>query len=156
MIVMEYTLAGKINGKPAAEYKKLHYSMSPGGYMFICKIRGKDVAVPFDWSSYAGTYNDDGTITIYAGEKTVWGGGPELDDIFEEEWKSLGISRKDLTAKTLAATSAIIDFYIDYEEIGDEADNDYLNILSLSLSDETGTYEVSKEVLEAAGNILKL
>lgn len=159
-IRMHYTLSGRLDGKSLNEFVKIpNYSLSFGGFEFEVPIRGKNICVPFDWESYLGKINPDGTLSGFHGESTFFstGSDDELDECFEEEWKQLGITREDLTADVMAEAIAIREFYVDYEPVADNNDGDELYIQRLSFLDEAGReYEVSDKVLAAAGNILTL
>lgn len=156
MLKMRYTLNGKLNGKSIRDYLESGDDFfSPGGFEFECQINGKDVSVQFDWESYEMSLNDDGSVTVRHGEKTLFGGEPELDSCYEESWTMEGITREDITAKVLASTSKIVEFYLDYDA-NEDSTMDSVEITSLELVDETGTYSVQNTVLKQAGNILRL
>lgn len=161
-IRMHYTLSGRLYGRSLKDFFEIpHYSSSIaiGGFEFEIPLNGKSISVPFDWKSCIGLVNPTGTISCLHGERNSFstGSDDELDDCYEEEWKRLGIKREDLSANVMANVTAIREFHVDYGPVADNNDGDELYIQRLSFLDETGReYEVSDEVLAAAGNILRL
>lgn len=158
-IRMQYTLSGRLCNRSLKEFSDIqNRSFTPGGFAMEMPIHGKAVCVPFDWCSYSASVNADGTMTVIHGEKTIFSVSAEneLDDCYEEDWIALGINREDLTSETMAKTTAIRDFAIDYWPIPENPD-DELYLESLVFLDDDGTeYPVNDAVLKAAGNILKL
>lgn len=167
-IMMRYTVKGCLGRKTdLREFAKMaESSFTSGGFAMDIPIKGKVVTVPFDWDSYSGSTNEDGTMTVTHGEKTLFSTGAEdeLDDCHEEEWGKLGISREDLTAKTLANAVAIREFYVDYcptsedmEPTQDETLNDHLYLTELCFIDGNGAeYYVADPVLKETGDLLEL
>lgn len=154
MIRMSYILKGTLAGMSAKKYLKEDAGyFSVGGFEVLCPINGSDVAVPFDWESQIDEVNEDDTITVTHGITTIFGGDAELDDCFEDTWNKLGISRNDLTARTLAGMKEILEFHIEYEN---EDDDDHLELVSLEFCDKNTTYKVPEDVLKATGNLLLL
>lgn len=166
-VFMKYTLTGTICGKTLKEFAKMpQSSFSPGGFQMEIPINGNNICVPFDWPSYSANGNDDGTMTVMHGCKTLFSTGDdsELDDCFEDDWARLGITREDLTAETLAKVSKIVEFYIDYypysEDIGinpEDVKEDELYLKELCFIDgNDNEYPVPKSILDATGNLLEL
>lgn len=167
-VMMRYTVKGCLGGKTdLREFTKMaNSSFSSGGFAMEVPVRGKVIAVPFDWASYSGGANDDGTLTTTHGEKTFFsvGAESELDDCYEEDWEKLGISREDLTAETLAKAVSIKEFYVDYEPVPDTIESapkkdaeDHLYLTELCFIDGDGKeYYVADSVLKEAGDLLTL
>ena len=160
-IRMQYTLSGRLCNKSLKEFSDIQgRSFTPGGFAIDVPIHEKTICVPFDWCSYSASVNEDGTMTVIHGEKTIFSVGAEneLDECYEEDWIALGISREDLTSEVMAKTTAIREFAIDYWPVPNDQDqDDELHIESLCFLDDDGTeYPVEDTVLKAAGNILKL
>lgn len=152
MLKMNVILSGKINGMTFEKYRDSKQYLGFGGYCFKCMINGEDKSVCFDWNSFVANVQEDGTLLLEAGERTWFGGDEELDNIYDEEYKENGFSRSDLTAKVLASTTSIEEFVVDYD-IDDEKEN-YINLHSIIFFDETGSYEVSKDVLDKYNNLI--
>lgn len=167
-VMMRYTVRGCLCGKTdLREFTKIvDGSFSSGGFAMDVPIKGKVMTVPFDWDSYSGGANADGTLTVTHGEKTLFSVGDEnaLDDCHEEEWRRLGVTREDLTAETLAKTVAIREFYVEYyptlEDLKlapKEGTKDHLYLTELCFIDGNGEeYYVADSVLKETGDLLEL
>ena len=159
-IRMTCVLSGRLCGMSLSDFfNKPKFGLSFGGFEMEIPIHGKSIPVPFDWESYIVTLNNDGTLTLRCGESTFFstGSDEELDDVYEEEWKKLGVTREDLIPETMAESTAINEFYVDYEPVPEESDEDVLYIQRLSFLDDAGReYDLSDEVLKKVGNILTL
>lgn len=158
-IRMQYKLSGRLCNRSLKEFSDIqNRSFTPGGFAMEVPIHGKTVYVPFDWCSYSASVNEDGTMTVIHGEKTIFSVDAEnkLDACYEETWAALGINKEDLTPEAMAKTTAIREFAIDYWPIPENPD-DELYLESLVFLDDDGTeYPVNDAVLKAAGNILNL
>lgn len=167
-VMMRYTVKGCLCGKTdLREFAKIPESnFASGGFEMEVPINGRTVSVPFDWDSYSASSNEDGSMTVTHGEKTVFSvcTEDELDDCHEEEWKKLGISREDLTAETLSKTTTIKEFYTEYypmpedlEPTPKEDNEDCLYLTELCFIDGDGKeYYVADSVLKETGNLLTL
>ena len=147
-IRMQYTLSGRLCNKSLKEFSDMKdSSFTPGGFAMDVPIHGKTVYVPFDWCSYSASVNEDGTMTVIHGEKTIFSVSAEneLDDCY-------------LTPEVMAKATEIREFYIDYWPAPANADSDdTLTVTKLCFLDDDGTeYPVDDAVLKAAGNVLKL
>lgn len=113
-----------------------------GGYSVTTIVNGKELQVPFDWESCVANVQEDGTILIEAGESTSFGGKPELDNCYDEEYRNLGIKRVDLTAEVLAAATSIDEFVISC----DSNEEPEIELVSMEFLDDTGVYRVRDNV----------
>ena len=137
-IRMQYTLSGRLCNKSLKEFSDMKdSSFTPGGFAMDVPIHGKTVYVPFDWCSYSASVNEDGTMTVIHGEKTIFSVSAENE---------------------LDEATEIREFYIDYWPAPANADSDdTLTVTKLCFLDDDGTeYPVDDAVLKAAGNVLKL
>lgn len=146
MTTMEMIIDGTFGGQPVADYYRSGGYVSYGGYEFICKIKDRELNIPFDWASTCTLVNDDETITVQNGVFALFDGDYEIDDCFDDEYAKLGINREDITAEVLAGTSSIFEFYYDYEPV---MDGDKIKILSIKLSDGENDLFVSQDVIDA-------
>lgn len=148
MLKMRAKMEGIADGMSFKDYLNKGGFLSFGGYEFCCLVGGRCINIPFDWESHICNMNlpEDGSISLEEGTKTPLGGFPELDDIFDEEYKRLGIQREEITAKLLASAVEITEFGLDYD--AEDISKDYLHILELEFEDDTGVYKVDGEVLD--------
>lgn len=142
MLEMYVEMTGTINGLPFLDYKELDVGMSFGGYCFDIVINKKQYTINFDFPGYAASIQEDGKLILEAGAKTIFGRNDFLDDCYDSEYKSMGISRGDLIASVLASATKINEFVVDCDgEIE-------FKILSITFIDDTGTYNVNKKVIQ--------
>lgn len=142
MMKMKAVLRGTIDGKSFAEYRDSNKGLSFGGYAVTTTVKGKELQVPFDWESFVANVQEDGTLLIEAGEPTCFGGEPELDSCYDDEYDELGIKRTDLTAKVLASATSIDEFVISC----DSDEEPELELVSMEFIDDTGTYRAGDNV----------
>ena len=148
MLKMQAILDGKLNGMNFEEFKNSGQGLSFGGFCFTLNINGEDVDVNFDWDCFVANVQEDGTLLLEEGQSTLFGGNSELDDIYDEEYEEQGFSRADLTAQTLANTSEIREFTIDYDTDEEKNSGDYLHIVELKFSDGVSEYKVPGDILD--------
>ncbi len=141
MLKMYVEMAGTVNGLSFLDYKQSCAGMSFGGYCFDIVINGKQYTVDFDFPGYAAFMQEDGKLILEAGAKTIFGRNDFLDDCYDSEYKSMGISRDDLSASVLASATKINEFVIDCDGKIE------FQILSITFIDDTGTYNVDQEVI---------
>lgn len=133
-------------------------SLGIGGFCFGV---GKH-NIPFDWTAYSGGWCENGRLSFVTGYG--WMNDFELDECFDEDYAKLGIKREDISAKILASTHYIEEFYVDFEVatkdgiqecgVGENTNKDAvykLKLLSIVFEDiETGkTFPVDNKVLDA-------
>lgn len=142
---MVAVLSGNIGGMLPSDYKRTDGAICFGGFDFEIEKDGKRLNVPFDFLGCVANIKADETIVLEEGAKTfLSGGNDQLDDCFDEQYAKMGISREDLTADVLAATTKINEFTIDC----DDCDVN-LNIDSITFIDDNGNeYSVEKQVIE--------
>lgn len=145
MLKMNAVIDGVMNGKPIKDFKVYKNGLTFGGFCFTCKINGENKDVNFDWDSYAGKIQKDGTLLLMEGEDGLFPGTGELDDIYDAEYEENGFLRSDLTAKLLSETTNIKEFCIDYD---DASEDDYFHIKSITFIDDIGSYSVSGDILD--------
>lgn len=145
MIIMKMIIDGVFGGQPVADYYKSGGYVSYGGYEFVCKIKDRELNIPFDWASTCTLVNDDETITVQNGVFALFDGDYEIDDCFDDEYAKLGIKREDITAEILAETSSIFEFYYDYDKV---IDGDYMKIISIKFSDGGNDFFVAQDVID--------
>ena len=132
--------------------------VSIGGFRFAIG----DKVVPFDWEQHYGEEEDN--LFSYVTGAGFGHGTYELDDdCFERDYAKLGIKREDISAEFLSSVHHIEDFYVNFEDSGDDVSIGYfsdnakpgaeykLELVEISFEDiATGKYyDVKKEVLEA-------
>lgn len=142
MIVL---LKGTINGMLPSEYKQTGGYLSFGGYNFQCQIGEHSISVPFDFPGFSANVQDDETIRLEAGADTLLSNHNDyLDDCYDSVYTTLGITRDDITARSLASAVEINEFVVDC----DEGDTD-LQIQSITfVGDKGDSYEVAQDVIE--------
>ena len=81
-------------------------AICPGGFTF--EVNGK--AIPFDWDASA-TSEENGVFTYESGYGSFFNDF-DIPNYWDEEYKELGLTREDITAKLLASTNNIQEFFI--------------------------------------------
>ena len=140
VVKMEAVITGTINGESLEEYKASGKHLSFGGYSAVMEIKGKERKVNFDWISHIANIVDN-KIVLEAGGKTPFGGGPELDDCYEDEYKNDGFGIDDLTAAVMSKITEFDEFVI-YGEFDEDVDPD-LKLESVKFSDGEREYVAS-------------
>ena len=110
MLKMFVKMEGTIGDYPSLrEFKESENGLSFGGYCFQIPINGKEIDVPFDFPGFVANIQDDGTLLLEAGADTLFslGDNSQLEDCWDDEYKELGISRENLTAKVLSSVVTI-------------------------------------------------
>lgn len=141
------------NGKLIPLSKKEVTSLSIGGYYFV--INGKEI--PFDWDAFCGD-EEDNIFEFETGYGFLFNDF-ELSDCYDEDYKTLGIARENITAAYLASVDEITEFHINFiDEDGDECDlgsNASIERYKIKLLEITFTnvdtgdgYDVRQEVLD--------
>ena len=131
-------------------------NLSIGGFAFV--VNGN--SIPFDWDAHCWSERK-GIFHL----ETGWGSffnEFEIPEYWDDEYAKLGLTREQITAKFLASTTQIEDFYLSmFDEaddvdtgIGNNADPDkrfYIELISVSFEErDTGnSYDVDKSVIEA-------
>lgn len=137
-------------------------SVCPGGFTF--EVGGK--AIPFDWDASA-TSEENGIFTYESGYGPFFNDF-EIPDYWDEDYKELGLTREDITAKLLASVNIIREFYINLVPKGEDGDVDFsgnddpetdyvVELLEISFTerDTSKTFKVKKKVLrEYNGKII--
>lgn len=131
-------------------------NLSIGGFTFV--VNGN--AIPFDWDAHC-CGEKNGVFHLETGY------GPFFNDFqiheyWDEEYAEMGLTRDQITAKFLASTTEIKEFYIgmfdeetdDDTGFGDNTDFDerfYIELLAISFEErETGdSYDVDESVIKA-------
>jgi hypothetical protein len=133
---------GNLVLKTEQKFYELPYSSRIGG--FAVEYKGKDLEFNFLNASSSAKIIDDGKVQV------EWDLSILDQDTYREEWKKLGISDKDLTAKFLTSLD-LIDLYggIYFGENAEKTDNSASAVVvSFSLrdenSDETFNFSISK------------
>lgn len=131
-------------------------NMTIGAFSFV--IGGR--TVPFDWNACSGSEKDK----VFRFEM---GPGPffkeyELSDCYDEDYKALGVERKDITAEYLASAEFVEEFHVNFDDqeghevsLGWHEDNAGAPVMKVKLFSvqfedlESGkSYSVQPEVLE--------
>lgn len=145
MLKMFVKMEGTIGDYPSLrEFKESENGLGFGGYCFQIPINGKEIDVPFDFPGFVANIQDDGTLLLEAGEDTPFSSGDnsQLEDCWDDEYKELGISRENLTAKVLSSVTKIKEFAVDCDE------KVALKILSIEFFEDGTVYPVDQEVIK--------
>ena len=128
-----------------------------GGFSF----RVGDKAVPFDWSAFTGCWGENEVLNFLTGYG--WVNDFELDSCYDEAYAEIGLKREDISAKFLASTHHIEDFFVYFIHDGEEREVGFcennascdarykLKLFKVVFSDvDTETmYEVASKVLDS-------
>lgn len=113
---------------------------------FAFRINGKSIPFGFDADGY--NVSEDNIVSYETGKGPFFNNCNISDDIFDEDYAKLSMTREDINAPFLASADGIEEFYLYIEgEHGKEVPF-VPELLSICFSDENGTqYPVRQEVL---------
>lgn len=144
-MIMEYKIS--LDNK---NFNKDDYTFDVGGYSFI--VNGNEI--PFDFEAFGYDIESDNE-KVYLNYQSGRGfafNEFDVDSCFDDEYKKLGLTRDDITAKFLSSTNKITEFYIslynskyDREEAIDKFKIDYIKFIDCITDEE---FEVDTKVLE--------
>ena len=130
-------------------------SVSIGGFSFEIG----DYTIPFDWDAFYGSETDN-IFEFQTGKGLFWD-DYEISDCYDETYEDIGITREEITAEFLAATTHIDEFFVDFDDsdgmeqstgwYSDNTDDAQykINIIDMTFLDlaTQNEYPVSKQVI---------
>ena len=149
---MEFEVEFQSGELERLELDKGDINFDIGGYAFV--IDGKTVPFDFAATCYCKNLNNyDDVINIeYESGKSLFFNEYDVDDVYEDEYRELGLSMKDITAPFLASAKGIEEIYIWPHAVGYEDGvpcDPKIRILSIQFADEKGeSFPVDKAVID--------
>ena len=140
-------------GLSVEELKECIISVGGFGFVVKCPNSGEEVQLPFDFEAACVQVKEDGTITYQSGSGLLFNAEYLDAETYRETYAELGIGCEEITAELLAGACTISEFYFDIEDVANETMyyGDGLKgfeIISISFSDGTATFDVSADVVE--------
>lgn len=110
-MLVDFQIIQKKDGKEIPLSNNEAVSVSIGGFSF--EIDGE--AIPFDWDAFSGNERNK-VFQFQTGRGFLWN-DYEISECYDETYEEIGINKEDITAKFLASTTHIDEFYVDFEDV---------------------------------------
>lgn len=142
-MVMEYQISFK-----SENFEEEFCGLDLGGYTFIIN----NMEIPFDFDAFGyNIENRDGKAYVnYESGIGMAFNNYELDECFDDEYKLLGLTKKDITAKFLSSASEISEFYIGHEyrnNVNKKLENLKIEYIQFQDCETKEVFKVSEDVI---------